>query len=513
MVKYIIRRLLSAVAVMLIVTFGMYLLVDLAIDPLEDLRLSTAPNKEALIQGRIDQLGLNIPSPIRYFSWLGGVGGCFIGRCDLGEAWRSGQPVTDILQGAIATSLQLVFAATVIAILLGVVVGLISALRQYTGFDYAITFFTFLMYSLPVFWVAVLLKQFGAIEFNNFLQSPAVNWPLLIVLSLVAGLFWMGAMGGSRRRRIINFVAGLAVTFLVLLFVFGSGWLQRPGFGIVGVVVITGGFAVLVTHLSTGLRNKRSLYAALTATATTGVVYYAMQWFFFYIAPNTLMIIGLAIVAILVGVLIGWAFGGPDRWQSARTAAIVTFIGSVLTFIDHIMQWWVPYTRMGQINGRPIATLGSAAPNLQGNYWIHAVDTYTHLILPSIALILISFATYTRYTRGSMLEVMNQDYIRTARAKGLSERTVIMRHALRNALLPLASVVPVDIMSIIGGAVITESVFGWSGVGKMFVDALRGAEINPVMAYILLTGIMAILANLVADFVYGILDPRIRVNA
>ena len=112
-----------------------------------------------------------------------------------------------------------------------------------------------------------------------------------------------------------------------------------------------------------------------------------------------------------------------------------------------------------------------------------------------------------------MLEVMGQDYIRTARAKGLNERTVIMRHAMRNALLPLASVVPVDIITMIGGAVITETIFGWNGMGKLFIDSLRNAELDPVMAYILITGLLAIIANLVADFLYAVLDPRIRVNA
>ena len=150
---------------------------------------------------------------------------------------------------------------------------------------------------------------------------------------------------------------------------------------------------------------------------------------------------------------------------------------------------------------------------MQGDFWYQTVDSFTHLLLPSIALVLISFATYTRYSRGSMLEVMNQDYIRTARAKGLTERTVIMRHALRNALLPLASIVPVDIITLIGGAVLTETIFGWAGMGRMFVDSLSKADIDPVMAYILITGILAVVANIVADFVYAILDPRIRVNA
>lgn len=125
---------------------------------------------------------------------------------------------------------------------------------------------------------------------------------------------------------------------------------------------------------------------------------------------------------------------------------------------------------------------------------------------------LISFASYTRYQRGSMLEVLGQDYIRTARAKGLSERIVVVRHALRNALLPLASVVPVDVITLIGGAVITETIFGWSGMGRMFVVSLRGSEADPVMAYVMITGALAIIANLVADYLYALLDPRIQVT-
>jgi glutathione transport system permease protein len=107
--------------------------------------------------------------------------------------------------------------------------------------------------------------------------------------------------------------------------------------------------------------------------------------------------------------------------------------------------------------------------------------------------------------------VLNQDYIRTARSKGLTERTVIMRHAFRNALLPLASIVPVDIITLIGGAVLTETVFHWSGMGHLFVDSLTRNQQDPVMAYILIVGIFAVIANFVADLVYAVLDPRIRV--
>ena len=139
-------------------------------------------------------------------------------------------------------------------------------------------------------------------------------------------------------------------------------------------------------------------------------------------------------------------------------------------------------------------------------------DTFSHLILPTLALMLISVATYTRYSRASMLEVLNQDYIRTARAKGLTNRTVVVRHALRNALIPLATIVAIDIGGIIGGAVVTESVFEWEGMGRLFIDGLRGFDPNRVMAFFVVTGIFAVVFNLLADIVYAVLDPRIRLG-
>ena len=196
-----------------------------------------------------------------------------------------------------------------------------------------------------------------------------------------------------------------------------------------------------------------------------------------------------------------------------RGAAIVAVIMSIAVYVDRVLQGWDIYMGASIINRRPIATIGAQTPNLGGDFWISQLDRWTHLLSPTIALVLISFAGYTRYQRGSMLEVMNQDYIRTARAKGLSERVVITRHALRNALLPLASIVPVDFITMIGGAVITETIFNWSGMGRLFITSLTGSEIDPIMAYIMITGALAMIANLVADFVYGLLDPRIRVNA
>ena len=107
---------------------------------------------------------------------------------------------------------------------------------------------------------------------------------------------------------------------------------------------------------------------------------------------------------------------------------------------------------------------------------------------------------------------MNQDYIRTARAKGLTERTVIVRHAFRNALIPITTIIAFDVGAIIGGAVVTETVFGWTGMGRLFVDGINNVDPNPVMAFFLVTGTLAVLFNLIADLVYAGLDPRIKVG-
>jgi peptide/nickel transport system permease protein len=125
---------------------------------------------------------------------------------------------------------------------------------------------------------------------------------------------------------------------------------------------------------------------------------------------------------------------------------------------------------------------------------------------------LVSVAGYVRYSRASLLEVLNQDYIRTARAKGLTERTVIMRHAFRNALIPLTTIMAFDFAGILGGAIITEQVFAWRGMGTLFNSGLAKFDLNLVMAVVLITSVSALLFNLIADLVYSALDPRIRVT-
>ena len=134
-------------------------------------------------------------------------------------------------------------------------------------------------------------------------------------------------------------------------------------------------------------------------------------------------------------------------------------------------------------------------------------------ILPSITLGAAYAAYVARLSRAGMLEILSQDYIRTARAKGLSERTVIMRHAFRNTMIPIATILVADFAGVIGGAFITESVFAWSGMGTLALQGIRGQDLNLLMGVFFITATLAVLANFVADLLYSALDPRIRVGS
>lgn len=135
-----------------------------------------------------------------------------------------------------------------------------------------------------------------------------------------------------------------------------------------------------------------------------------------------------------------------------------------------------------------------------------------HLILPVTVLTLGFLASYVKYSRSSMLEVLGQDYIRTARAKGMKERRVIARHALRNALIPIITILGLDLPILIAGAAITESVFNWPGMGRLFVDMAVSREYSVLMAITLITAVIVVIGNLIADILYAIVDPRVQLG-
>lgn len=550
------RRLLSSAIVLLGATFIVFMALSYALDFLEDLRVSTDPNVELLIQQRIALLNLNTPPILRYFQWLGSV---LTGN--LGQGWNQfvNQDVSSLLAARIPVTISLVLVANIVQILFGILVGIVSALRQYTRFDYGVTFMSFVLFSLPSFWVAVLLKTWGAIGFNDFLNNPQFPIWTYFVVPILLGILWSAIIGGRTITRFIVGLVGWAATLALMLALVHTRWLQDPSLGIPGVTLIGLAIALSLIGLligfnklpgagrsvsgvteqygadgqvhenvdiddagaSTGLpgwvNNNRPLCAALTTVLVGAAIMNPLQWLFQGAGWGRIILLGLC--ALAVGALIGFLWGGYDRRVSMRISALTALGMGLFMFVDRVMRVWAFYSALPQINNRPIATIGSTTPGVatsplvQGDFWVLQLDAFTHVLLPTISLILIGFAGYTRYTRGSMLEVMNQDYIRTARAKGLPERVVTVRHAFRNALIPLATIIPLDLAGLIGGAVITESIFGWQGMGQLFIQAVNFQEINVIMGYFLVIGTMLVIGSIIVDFLYALLDPRIRVDA
>ncbi len=155
-------------------------------------------------------------------------------------------------------------------------------------------------------------------------------------------------------------------------------------------------------------------------------------------------------------------------------------------------------------------TYGSGTTGFQGNGFEVFLDALPYLIVPTIVLMLGGYAAMSRYQRASMLEVMNSDYVRLARAKGVRNRTVMRRHALRTALIPIATFAPLGLATSMGGAIVTESIFGWRGLGAYSLEVIRGGDSFAVLAFVLISGIVVLIGILVSDLLYGVLDPRIR---
>jgi len=135
-----------------------------------------------------------------------------------------------------------------------------------------------------------------------------------------------------------------------------------------------------------------------------------------------------------------------------------------------------------------------------------------HLIAPSIVLALVSTALWSRYMRASMLDVINQDYIRTARSKGLPERRILLHHTIRNALLPMITVAGLQLPTLLSGALVTETVFTWPGMGRLFLDSIGYRDYPVVMGLLMFTAMLVLLGSLLADLLYGVADPRLRLE-
>lgn len=319
--QFILQRFAFSIAVLFVATVIIFFGLSAIGDPLGELRSDPSISQEAL-QRLIDRKHLDDPLIVQYGYWLQEL--VFN---QFGTDLKYDRPVWPELSRALGTTLQVVVAAEVLAILVAIVIGTLAARFQYSLFDYGTTLASFIGYAIPVFWLALIL------------QILTVNF-----------------------------------------------------------------------YEATGLR-------------------------IFYIS-------GLSSLDA----------GGGMAWL---------------------------------------------------------IDRIQHLVLPVLVLSIASIASHSRYVRASMLEVINSDYVRTARAKGVDERTVLIRHSLRNATLPLVTVIGVSLGNLFNGTILIETIFSMPGMGLYFFNALNARDIYSLMAWLVITSGIMLLMNLITDILYGVLDPRI----
>ena len=226
---------------------------------------------------------------------------------------------------------------------------------------------------------------------------------------------------------------------------------------------------------------------------------------------NTLQLVIVAeLIAILIAIGIGVLSALRQYSTFDYTATTFSFLGLAMPLFWLALMAQVAVVQFQSWTGYkvfPIASLSDVDPGTGIDFWI---DRAHHLALPIMVLMVASIAQYSRFMRASMLEVVNADYVRTARAKGLPERKVTMGHAFRNALIPLVTVVALNFGGLLGGVIVTETVFSLDGMGLYFFNALGGADPFPIMAWLMITATVIIVFNLIADILYGVLDPRVR---
>ena len=317
--SYLARRAVQASFTLLIITMLCFLLTRFSGDPMAQYAANprmSAEDKAALRE----RLGLNQPLPVQYLKWLG-----LAVQGDLGQSFFSKQPVTEMISTRLPNTLVLMFTAEIITVGFALLLGILAAVKQYSTTDNLITSFSFVGYSMPIFFIA---------------------------------------------------------------------------------------------------------------------------------------------------------------------------LGLMLVFAVQFKEWGLPYLPTG------------------ADVWDKKdpVELAKHLVLPVAALAIVNTAGYSRFVRSSMLEVLGLDYVRTARAKGLTSRVVLMKHALRNAALPLVTIVGLDIPALLGGALVTETVYAWPGMGRLFWEYAQRGDYPVVLGVLLITSSAVVVFTIITDVVYTFVDPRIRLS-
>jgi len=226
--------------------------------------------------------------------------------------------------------------------------------------------------------------------------------------------------------------------------------------------------------------------------------------------PNTLLLVGTSfLITLIVAIPVG-------IWSARKPYSIFDYFVTSVTFIGQsIPIYWLGLglivifyvTLRNPITGNPFFPVGGM--NSQGKSG-DPLDTVWHMILPIIALSLSWVAWYSRFLRSSMLDVLHEDYVRTAKAKGTNDRVVYYKHAFRNAILPLITLIALDLPSLFAGALFVETIFSWPGMGRLFWDAAKGRDYPVLLGVVMITAVLIIFCNILADLAYGWLDPRVK---
>ncbi len=224
--------------------------------------------------------------------------------------------------------------------------------------------------------------------------------------------------------------------------------------------------------------------------------------------PNTLLLMGASEVIVIVFSLVIGIYSAMRQYSLVDSiVTTLSFVGYsmpifwlalmlIYVFAVNFRRWGLPYFPVvGMYDLEKGKTVGQVL-------W--------HMVLPVASMSIVSVAGYSRYVRSQMLEVINQDYIRTARAKGLPRQMILFAHALKNAALPLVTIIGMDLPLLLGGSVVTEAIFGWPGMGRLYFNATKKADIPVIMGILVIISVLVVLFQIVTDLVYAFLDPRIR---
>ena len=228
--------------------------------------------------------------------------------------------------------------------------------------------------------------------------------------------------------------------------------------------------------------------------------------------------VGVSLRLLLAGTIIGTVIGilvgvlGAVRQYRFSDRAITTLsfvILSMPTFLIAILLK-LGAIKLNQSVGTNIRFTGEKTPNLTGGIGAHLGDRLSHLLLPTLSIALITIATYSRYQRSTMLDVLGSDYLRTAQAKGLRRRTVLLKHGLRTALIPISTFFAYGFLALFTGAIFTEIIYNWHGMGSWFIDSIGKNDVNSVQAVNVFAAFLVLLSGFVSDVLHAVLDPRVR---